>query len=122
MDWRASLESSSLTTTVTIPGLTQFQAVCTERGRQIEYELHGYLDLEDFQWKWKASLVDIATGIDASAAGHVSKNGTMEKAMKILFDKLEENGASGELETINGMAFLTFQLVGNVSVPSRGGS
>ena len=100
MDWRGSLGSSSLTTTVAIPGLTQFQAVCTERGRQVEYQLHGYLDLEDFQWKWKASVVDIETGIDASFGGSVSKDGTMEKTMKILFEKLASEGL--ELSTING--------------------
>ena len=84
MDWKSSIERSSAN-----GFLTQFQGVCNERGRQIEYELHGYVD--GINWKWKASLVDIATGINASAAGYLGKNGAMKNAMKNLFDNLEKS-------------------------------
>ena len=96
MSWEAAIDSSVLSLSPSIPGLSQFRGVCTERGREVEYELQGYLELITFQdaWKWRARVVDVATGIEASAAGFLGRNSAMREAMKKLFEELEHSGVS----------------------------
>lgn len=118
MSWEASIDSSLLTIPVSVPGVSHFQGVCSERGRDVEYEVQGYLEL--ITWKWKARVVDVVTGIEASAAGYLSKNGAMEEAIKNLFDKLEQcgNPPAGS-ECLTDRAYMVGSTTVRVSMSAR---
>ena len=92
MDWEACLDTSQLILPVSLPGVSQFKGECVERGREIEYELQGYLEMITFKdaWKWKASVVDKVTGLEASAGGYLNKKTALKDAMDLLFEKLEQ--------------------------------
>ena len=100
MSWQGAIESTQLGLPVSVPGLSHFRGVCKERGRDVEFEIQGYLELITFKdaWKWRAKVVDVATGIEASAAGFLSKDTAMREAMKNLFDKLEHHGAVNKMK------------------------
>ena len=92
MDWEACLDTSQLILPVSLPGVSQFKGECVERGREIEYELQGYLEMITFKdaWKWKASVVDKVTGLEASVGGYLNKKTALKEAMDLLFQKLEQ--------------------------------
>ena len=96
MSYEEAIYSSIPSFSPSIPGLSQFRGVFTERGRKVEYELQGYLELTTFQdaWKWRARMVDMATGIEASAGGFLGRKTAMREAKKNLFEKLEHSGVS----------------------------
>lgn len=48
--------------------------------------------MDPIELRWKATVVDIATGIDAGYSGSYSKDGAMEHAVDELFQKIEQNG------------------------------
>ena len=48
--------------------------------------------MDPIELRWKATVVDIATGIDAVYTGCLSKDGAMEHAVDELFQKIEQNG------------------------------
>lgn len=48
--------------------------------------------MDPIELRWKATVVDIATGIDAGYKGCLSKDGAMERAVDELFQKIEQNG------------------------------
>ena len=93
MDWEACLETSQLILPVSLPGVSLFKGECVERGREIEYELQGYLEMITFKdaWKWKASVVDKVTGLEASVGSYLNKKTALKDAMDLLFEKLEQH-------------------------------
>jgi len=59
-------------------------------GRRIRWKASGYL--KGLSWRYKASATDTATGKSASSSGHKSGKGSVEGAVKKLFERLVREG------------------------------
>jgi hypothetical protein len=89
MSWKKALKQSKFALPVLIPGVTHFQGSCIENGREIRFDIQGYVD--PIELKWKATVTDVVTGTDAVYANTASKDTAMRHAMEILFKKIGQH-------------------------------
>jgi GTPase SAR1 family protein len=59
----------------------------TVKGRQVHYKIQGYF--ENWEWKHRAIITDIETGLKGQFGGTKSKKGALDRAIKDLWSKLE---------------------------------
>ena len=64
-----------------------YKGTCNEQGRCINFDVQGYFN-GNFEFNWKATVIDTITKESISVDGYLNKNTAMEKAIENLLVKL----------------------------------
>ena len=62
----------------------------TIRGRAVKYEIKG--GFHKWEWKYKATVCDIETGLTGKAGGTLAQDTALNRAVDDLWNKLSASG------------------------------
>ena len=73
-----------------MPRIVEESKTAIIRGREVEYEIEG--GFHKWEWKHKATITDLKTGLKGKSKGTQSKDGALNRAIDDLWAKLSSSG------------------------------